>query len=172
MVDLTERTGQQIRAVFVPSDVDRAQRVLVSRCGANLPGLATAGPDQLERIRAAAIRVSAGSLKGLSDAIHLAELDWRDLLVAAGFADDPMAHTRWRPRPFNADVINHWLAGSSLPGVAFSQNDPVIVTFGSDDQRPGSVISLEALEPEPRYLVELGSGEEHMAFQWQLVRID
>jgi hypothetical protein len=172
VIDLSERTGQQIRAVFVPSDVDTVERVLVSRCGSNLPGLATAGPDELERVRSAAVRLSAGSLKGLSEAIQLAELDWRDLLVAAGFADDPTAHTRWMPRPFNADVINDWLAGGCLPGVAFSQNDPVIVKIGSDDQRPGSVISLEALEPEPRYLVELGSGEERMAFQRQLMQID
>lgn len=34
----------------------------------------------------------------VSAAIALANLDWRDLLVAAGFADDIHAHARWRPR--------------------------------------------------------------------------
>jgi hypothetical protein len=171
VIDLTERIREHIRIMFAPSDVDTAQRVLISQCNSNLPGLGSSSPDHLERIRSAVIRVSAGHLAGLSEAIHLAELDWRDLLMAAGFAEDPSAHMRWEPRAFSTEISDHWLAGTSLPGVAFSQNDPVIVTTPTD-ALPGSVISLEALEPEPRYLVKLGSGAHLMAFQWQLKRID
>jgi len=33
----------------------------------------------------------------LSSAIDLANLDWRDLLVEAGFANDARAHFGWEP---------------------------------------------------------------------------
>jgi hypothetical protein len=29
---------------------------------------------------------------------YLAKIDWRDLLSAADFADDPNAHSRWSPK--------------------------------------------------------------------------
>lgn len=64
------------------------------RCNAQLPSL---GLVNLERIRFAALRVRKGSLLLLSEALTLAEVDWRDLLVAAGFAEDPTAHLRWSP---------------------------------------------------------------------------
>ena len=32
----------------------------------------------------------------LYDAIALAQTDWRDLLVAAGFGDDVQAHKDWK----------------------------------------------------------------------------
>ena len=137
-----------------------------------MPGFESAGSDQLERIRSAVVRISAGRVNDLSEAVRLAELDWRDVLVAAGFADDPAAHLHWQPRTFDTEVLNRWLAGSSLPGVVFSLNDPVIVRTAADDARSGSIISLEALEPEPKYLVELGSGAAVMAFQRQLTKID
>jgi hypothetical protein len=169
--DLTERTQRHVRTIFRPSDVEAVERILVSRCGANLPGFESASSDQIERIRAAVVRISAGRLNDLSEAVQLAELDWRDVLVAAGFAEDPAAHLHWQPQPFDVEVLNRWFAGSSLPGVTFSMNDPVIVKIALDDARPGSVISLEALEPEPKYLVELGSGADVVVFQRQLTKI-
>lgn len=77
----------------------------------------------LERIQSAAVRVSAGRLQGLME-IALAELDWRDLLVAADFAGDAAAHVRWRPCPFDEEVLKHWLAGDSVIGVAFRGTRP------------------------------------------------
>jgi len=170
--DLTELTRAHIRALFRPSDVETAERVLASRCGRGLPGLGGRATGNLERSQSAAVRVSAGRLQDLNEAIALAELDWRDLLVAADFAEDPSAHTRWQPRAFDDEVLNHWLAGGAVPGVAFSHNELVTVTAPLSEARPASVISLEALEPEPRYLVELSSGADLMAFQRHLNRID
>ncbi len=51
----------------------------------------------MERLRFAAIKLSKGELNTLLDAIVLAQTDWRDLLVAAGFANDVHAHQSWLP---------------------------------------------------------------------------
>ncbi len=95
VVPLTARTRSHIAALFAPADRDAASFVLMSRCGEQLLGMAQASPDDLERIRFAALRRSRGRLRELNDAVSLAETDWRALLAAAGFADDPAAHLRW-----------------------------------------------------------------------------
>lgn len=97
MTELSPRTRSHLEALFEPGDLAAAERILVSRCGARLPGMARASPLELERIRFAALRLSKGRLPDLAEAAALAETDWRDLLVAADFADDPAAHLRWTP---------------------------------------------------------------------------
>jgi hypothetical protein len=51
----------------------------------------------LERIRFAALKLSAGNLEALRSAVGLANRDWRDLLMAAGFGRDVDAHRSWHP---------------------------------------------------------------------------
>ena len=94
---LSPRTRRHVEALFDSSDVPAAELILVSRCGARLPGMSRATAVDLERIRFAALRLSKGRLADLADAVTLAETDWRDLLVAAGFADDATAHLDWTP---------------------------------------------------------------------------
>lgn len=92
MTPLSELNEVQVLAAFPEADVDGAIKLLVE-------GIAIASdkPPLLERIRSAAIRVSGGTVGGLREAIALAQLDWRDLLVATSFADDVSAHLRWLP---------------------------------------------------------------------------
>jgi hypothetical protein len=66
---------------------------LSDECGPNL----TEHPELLERIRIAVLKLSHGDLNALQRAIDLAQHDWRDVLVAAGFADDINAHESWWP---------------------------------------------------------------------------
>ncbi len=40
-----------------------------------------------------------GQLDKLEEAIKLAQIDWRDLLMAAGFGHDVEAHLKWLPTP-------------------------------------------------------------------------
>ena len=56
------------------------------------------------------------------------------------------------------DVDKRWQSGEKLNGVWFSQNDDVEILSGPDVGHIGAVILLLELEPEPLYLVELGSG--------------
>jgi len=48
-------------------------------------------------VRFAALKLSEGNKDKLLRAAQLAQYDWRDLLVAAGFANDAEAHNSWAP---------------------------------------------------------------------------
>lgn len=104
MIALSAATRLRVTALFRAEDVETAERLLAHECGETLPLFGNAAtPVSLERIRFAAIRMSGGDLEHLRRAIELAQTDWRDLLVAANFADDPGAHRRWRPRRSDQD---------------------------------------------------------------------
>ena len=92
MVPLTELNEVQARAQFSASDVAAAIQLIAE-------GVVSARdmPVLLERVRSAAIRMSRGNMRDLREAVALAQLDWRDLLMAADFADDLEAHLRWMP---------------------------------------------------------------------------
>jgi hypothetical protein len=94
---LLPATAQRLARLFSGADRDCAQRLLEEECGTHLPLIN--GPDDLriERCRCAALKLSGGDIRQLEEAVKLANLDWRDLLVAAGFANDPLAHQRWMP---------------------------------------------------------------------------
>jgi hypothetical protein len=74
-----------------------AAELLVNSCGHNLPFCENNTPEQIERIRYAALKLSQGRISLLCEAIDLANTDWRDLLVATGFADDVKIHLDWEP---------------------------------------------------------------------------
>lgn len=88
-------TGRRIALLFSPEERDLVRMVLAEECGNNLPGLDKLDDIQLERFRFAVLKLNEGNLDKLDRAIALAKEDWRDLLVAAGFADDPQAHKYW-----------------------------------------------------------------------------
>lgn len=96
-VPLSEETRRRVEILFDGEDRELAERLLVEGCGSNLPLLKNLSPQKLERYRFAALKLSEGRLNKLRSAIALAKRDWRDLLVAAGFAHDIQAHERWLP---------------------------------------------------------------------------
>lgn len=96
-VKLSPGTRRRIAILFEPEHVAEATRRMETECGANLPGCQGLDARGVERLRYAALKLSEGSLTKLQRAIVLAQRDWRDLLVAADFADDVKAHTRWLP---------------------------------------------------------------------------
>jgi hypothetical protein len=51
--------------------------------------------DSIERIQLAVLKLSNGKVDKFLAAAELAQLDWRDALVSAGFGDDPKAHLKW-----------------------------------------------------------------------------
>jgi hypothetical protein len=97
MVPLTDATWQKIRALFPETQHEAVARLLESRCGSNLPLCQNTTPERSERIRFAVLKLSQGSLAQLQAAVDLANADWRDILVAAGFGHDITAHRRWFP---------------------------------------------------------------------------
>ncbi len=95
--DLSPLTRAHLTVVFPEHDRPVAAELLVHECGNNLPFLDHADAVALERYRFAALRLSRGQLDRLREAIAVAKTDWRDLLVAAGFAHDTTEHLRWNP---------------------------------------------------------------------------
>ena len=97
-MNLTQETMQRLEFLFAAESRDEAALLLDRECSNNLPFLDTATPAELQRFHFAALKVSGGNLGRLREAIELAKQDWRDLLVAAGFANSCDAHLHWQPR--------------------------------------------------------------------------
>jgi hypothetical protein len=67
-----------------------------------------------------------------------------------------------------AQIDWHWMRHEPIEGAAFTLNHPVHVTGGPYAGASGSVVSLLTLDPEPGYLVELGTGGDVELSQSQL----
>jgi len=49
----------------------------------------------IERIRLAVLRLADGNPAAILDRTRVAKVNWRDILVVAGFGSDLQAHLRW-----------------------------------------------------------------------------
>lgn len=97
-VALSNRTERQLVTMFPDAqERERARKLLEHECGDHLPGWSDRTAAGLERIRFAVLKLSGGSSTRLAQNVSLAKVDWRDALVAAGFADDAEAHLTWDP---------------------------------------------------------------------------
>ncbi len=81
MPEISARLRRRIEAEY-----PRHAATVLDRLRA-LDPVVTGSLQDPERVHAAVIRVAQGRLDSLDDALSLARLDWRDLLVAADFAD-------------------------------------------------------------------------------------
>jgi len=96
-MELTQETIKRIDFLFSVESRDAVCQLLIKECGNNLPFLEKASGKDLERFQFAALKISNGNFKKLFKAVELAKLDWRDLLLAADFANDIYAHKKWMP---------------------------------------------------------------------------
>lgn len=96
--NLSPETLRRVDILFRPEDRERAKALLYEQCGNNLPFCEKAGKYEMERFRFAALKSSDGKLSQLESAVKLEQVDWRDLLMATGFASDVEAHRRWVPK--------------------------------------------------------------------------
>ncbi len=83
--------------IFPPDRREQVRTLLQEECGNDLPFCQKCGESAMDRIRFAALKLSKGDLERLQEAVRLAKIDWRDLLVAAGFANDINIHQSWLP---------------------------------------------------------------------------
>ena len=93
-MELSPLTERNIAALFAPSEHDAVRTLLWDGCRGDSPSW------EQERIHCAMLRVSKGRMDRLERAVETAKGDWRDVLLRAGFADDPKAHLRWVPGKF------------------------------------------------------------------------
>jgi hypothetical protein len=103
-IPLTPRLAARLAELFASEDAARAEEWLVAECGPNFPGGFT-NPAWVERVRAAALKLSDGSLDKLARVTAIGRRDWRDLLMAAGFGG-LTAHEDWldAPAPGESDA--------------------------------------------------------------------
>jgi hypothetical protein len=94
---LSPEAEKRIDLLFLPDRREEVRMLLQDECGNNLPFLENLDATALDRFRFAALKLSGGNLEALKKAIQLAKRDWRDLLVAADFANDIYAHKAWVP---------------------------------------------------------------------------
>jgi hypothetical protein len=96
-VDLSADTMARVERMFSGTDRAAVVDILVHQCGSNLPFSEGSTPASLERVRFAVLKLSEGDITKLLSAVHRAQIDWRDVLVWAGFGNDTRAHLRWWP---------------------------------------------------------------------------
>ena len=85
MLPLSPKTKQLLEKIFSGPKIKSAAEMLEAQCGNNLPFYEKSASQSIERIRFAALKLSGGDLEKLREAVQLAQTDWRDVLVAAGF---------------------------------------------------------------------------------------
>jgi hypothetical protein len=90
---LTDGTIERIAKMFPLTEQELVSAVLIEECSDNL----ATDSATVERIRFAVLKLSGGDLNTLQRAIDQAKIDWRDVLVAAGFGSDVKAHHSWWP---------------------------------------------------------------------------
>jgi hypothetical protein len=95
MVELSETSHAVVDRLFPAGDCELVRSLLREECGDNLPLVHGTRPEDFDRFRLAALKLSEGDLAKLDYAVKVAKVDWRDLLVAAGFANSPTEHIRW-----------------------------------------------------------------------------
>jgi hypothetical protein len=96
MKELTSDTVKLVERLFPPEQHTEVCDLLARECGNNLP--LTGPPTNAhghERIRFAAMKVSGGDLAKLREAVDHSKIDWRDVLVSAGFGNSVTAHQEW-----------------------------------------------------------------------------
>ena len=97
MIELSDATWARVRAAFPADQHAVVGRALLERCGDNLPLVDPTYVTLAERIRFAVLKLSGGDIAQMERHLAMAAVDWRDVLVAAGFGNDTRSHLEWMP---------------------------------------------------------------------------
>lgn len=96
MIELSEKTIEIINVLFLYNDRKQVEELLKMECAENVFFCENMNPFEMERIRFSVLKLSQGEISKLLDAIELAQTDWRDLFMAAGFGD-LNSYKQWNP---------------------------------------------------------------------------
>jgi hypothetical protein len=96
-MELSTRTLAIAKSLFSESDSKIVESLLLECCANKVPGCDDWSQDDLERIWISVLKLSDGNVNKLLDAIKLANTDYRDLFMSAGFGYDSQAHRLWQP---------------------------------------------------------------------------
>lgn len=95
MSELSPKTNRIVNILFKSREAKEVSDMLENDCGTESLGCDGWSPEQMDRIRFAVLKLGNEKQGGLDAAIDLANTDWRDLLMAAGFGKDLNAHEEW-----------------------------------------------------------------------------
>jgi hypothetical protein len=93
---LSPDTKRRVELLFKPDEQRQVTGLLDLRCGYTIPGFRRASDQDVERVRFAVLKMSEGDITKLRQAVDLAHLDIRDLLVYTEFGDFT-AYQKWLP---------------------------------------------------------------------------
>ena len=95
MSELSPDTKNLVHALFKSREALEVCGILENECGTEALSCGGWSPQQMERIRFAVLRLTIENTMSLDSAIELAQKDWRDLLMVAGFGNELNAHSTW-----------------------------------------------------------------------------
>ena len=96
-MELTRRVKKAINALFSANEAQRALYELEQNCSVRISSFKGWTQAQMEKVWLSVIKLSNGNLAKLKTAIELANTDYRDLFMSAGFGHDIEAHKKWKP---------------------------------------------------------------------------
>lgn len=100
-IPLSERTRRLIAKLFSESDGFIISQCLYRSVSDNIPDCDDSSPEDMERIRFAILKLTKQSPLNLAVGIYLAQTDWRDLFMSAGFGEDVNRHMKWYDEQMN-----------------------------------------------------------------------
>jgi len=80
-------------ALCSPDERETVTDLLVEEC--NAEHLYTTNANLIERVQLAVLKISNGEVDKFLATAEMAQVDWRDALVVAGFGEDVNAHLKW-----------------------------------------------------------------------------
>ena len=97
-IPLSDRTCCVLDCLFDDPFRSELHAALVDLVSENIPFCENQTPEGMERIRFAIVKLVASDNRNLDSSLDLAQTDWRDLLMSAGFGYDSNQHNDWYDR--------------------------------------------------------------------------
>ena len=91
MIESDVELKKAVQILFPEDAWNSVLKLLVNKCGQQLPLVA----NNYVRVQLAVCKLSNGDAEKLKQHVSVANSDWRDVLVAAGFDSDVNEHIRW-----------------------------------------------------------------------------
>ena len=94
-IPLSQRTSRIAEILLQDSDRSRITSRLITETAENIPMWHDFTPEGMERIRFAVLKLIVQNPKNENIAFNHAQMDWRDIFMAAGFAESATEHESW-----------------------------------------------------------------------------
>ena len=96
MIILSNKTKKIIGLLFKSDQARIVEEILLDDCSRNISSCNDWEVESLERIWISVLKISSGDMRKFESAVKLANTDYRDLFMTAGFGYDSEAHKKWR----------------------------------------------------------------------------